>query len=194
MTSVLPSVTCRIRATACFRFARVHSCRRFIEHHHIGAPADRHSDLQRPLLGVGQHRRLNIAARGQADVFHQPVGPFADIAKPVQRRPERVFVSKRPERGAAQILVDRHPGKDVGDLKTARQAAAVDLEWRQTVDALAVETHFAGGRRQAPADQMKQRRLASAVGSDDRVPLAGGDLKRNAADDFRKPETLIEVD
>ena len=67
--------------------------------------------------------------------------------------------------------------------KAAREAAAIDLVRRQTVDALAVETHFAGGRREASADQMKQRRLAGAVGSDDRVPLAGGDFERDAADD-----------
>jgi hypothetical protein len=41
---------------------------------------------------------------------------------------------------------------------------------------------------------MKQRRFASAVRPDDRVPFAGGDLKRNAPDDLRKAETLIEVD
>ena len=57
-------------------FAGVHPRGRFIEHHHIGAAADRHSDLQRPLLGVGEDPRLNIAPRGQGRCAPSAIRPF----------------------------------------------------------------------------------------------------------------------
>ena len=135
-----------------------------------------------------------MAARGQAHALHQPFGAFANVAEPFDRGPERIFVAERPQRGAAQILLDRHLGKDVGDLEAARQAAAIDLERREPGDRLPVQAHFARARPDAAADEVEQRRFAGAVRPDDRVPLALGDVERDAADDLHRAEALAKIE
>ena len=135
-----------------------------------------------------------MAARGEAHALHQPFRTFADVAEPIDRSPERIFVAERPQRGAAQILLDRHLGKDVGDLKAARQAAPIDLERGEPGDRLAVQAHFARARPDAAADEVEQRRFAGAVRPDDRVPLALGDVERDAADDLHRAEALAKIE
>src|SRR5262249_22445146 len=48
-------------------------------------------------------------------------------------------------------------------------------------------------RGKTPADEVEERRLAGAVRSDQRMPLALLDRQRNAANDFGLAETLAEV-
>jgi hypothetical protein len=57
--------------------------------------------------------------------------------------PERVLVAERPEHAAAQVLEDREPAEDVGDLEASRQAEPGDLVRPQVLDALAVQHDLA---------------------------------------------------
>ena len=61
---------------------------------------------------------------------------------------------------------------------------------RQTVEPLRVQPDLARGDREPAADQVEQRGLAGAVRTDQRVPLAGGDVQADAADDLGLAEVL----
>src|SRR5277367_3048926 len=185
-TSVLPSVTLRINATACSVS--------LLFMPDVGSARDGDADLERALLGVAQHPGLQAPPRAEADAVHQPFRTLPRVAQPIDRLPESIFVSERPQRRTPQVFVHRQSRKYVGDLKAARETAPRDFERPQIVDPLAVQTHFAGARPDPPADQMKQRRFAGAVGTDDRVPLSGGDLEADAADDRRRAEALAQID
>ena len=62
MISVLPSVTARISATALLGLAVAHAGGRLVEQDHVGAAGDGDADLERALLGIGQHAGRHIAA------------------------------------------------------------------------------------------------------------------------------------
>ncbi len=126
-------------------FAGVHAGGRLVEQDHFRAARDRDPDFERALLGVAEHAGQHVAARGEPDLLHQPIRPFAGVAKALERPPEVVAVAERPQGRAAQVVEHRELGKDVGDLEAARQAAPVDLERLKAVDAPAVEPDLAGG-------------------------------------------------
>ena len=85
-------------------------------------------------------------------------------------------------------------GKDVGDLEAAGEAAPVDLVRRQPGDILAVELHRPGGRGQAAADQVEQRRFSGPVRPDDCVAFACWHAQADATDDLGSTEILLQVD
>jgi hypothetical protein len=164
-----------------------------VEQDHACVAGDRDADLQRPLLGVGQHACTYVAPRGQPDPLENFVDPLVGIGELRDGAQIRVPVSQRPENAAAEVLVDRHPGEDVGDLEAARKAAAVHLERRQALDRFALEPDRTGRGGIASADQVEERRFAGAVGTDDRVPLALVDGERDAANDGRRAEALVQI-
>src|SRR5256885_1546149 len=96
-----------------------------------------------------------------------------------------------PQHRAAQVFPNAHIGEDVGDLKAARQAAAVDLIGRQAGDDLAAEQHAARARRHISADQVEGRRFAGSVRTDQRVALALGDAQIDIANDGDIAKTLF---
>ena len=136
----------------------------------LGAARDGDADLERALLGIGRARRP--ARRGAAMrliSLEDALGPLAHLGERVDAVPERVAVAERPQHGAAHVLPDRQPRKDVGDLEAARQAAPVDLDRAgRPVTSSPLSRIVAGARREAAADQVEQRRLAGAVRADDR--------------------------
>src|SRR3984885_2945661 len=135
-----------------------------------------------------------MAARGEAHALHEPLRTLANVGEPFDRSPECVFVAERPQRGATQILLDRHLGKDIGDLKAARQAAPIDLERGKPGDRLAVQAHLARARPDAAAREVEERRFAGAVRPDDRVPFALINVERDAPDDLHRAEILAKIE
>src|SRR5262249_2236388 len=70
-------------------------------------------------------------------------------------------------------------GQDVGDLVTPRDGLLRDPVWRQARDVLAVEDDAARGWTEDTGQAIEERRLAGAVGADDRPDLALNDGDRN---------------
>src|SRR5581483_5187756 len=68
------------------------------------------------------------------------------------------------------------------DLKGAADAAGADLIGAEPVDARAVEPDGARVRRERAGDHVEQRRLARAVGADQRGDRARFDLEGNPGD------------
>src|SRR5205814_9995508 len=99
-----------------------HAGGRLIEQDHAGAAGDRHADLQRALLGVGQQARLQAAPPGEVEVFQQSAGILVQGSLPAECVPERISVAAAPQKAAADVLKDAELMEDRGNLKTARQA------------------------------------------------------------------------
>src|SRR6185436_1150129 len=63
-------------------FAATHSRGGFVQQDHVGSTRYGHADLQRPLLGVGQHASRPVPAHLHADALD-------DFVRPVTHFPER---------------------------------------------------------------------------------------------------------
>src|SRR6185295_12658121 len=74
--------------------------------------------------------------------------------------------------GRHYVIQHRHARKQSNVLKRARDAARGDLIRTQTVDALTVEVNRAGRRLVDAGEQVEDRGLARAVGTDETVDLA----------------------
>ena len=105
-----------------------HAGRWFIEQDHVSATGNRDANLQRTLLGVGEQTGLDVTALLEADLFENVIGARVGVLQIRQRLPERIFVAERVKHRAADVFKHRQVGKNIGDLKTAGKAAAVDLE------------------------------------------------------------------
>src|SRR5207249_4596472 len=94
---------------------------------------------------------------------------------------------------APQVLEHGEAREHIGDLEAPREPSAVDRRGLRARDFLAVEPDRAPRWRETAADQVEQRRLAGAVGADERVALARRDIEGHAADDRRRAELLVDV-
>ena len=81
--------------------------------------------------------------------------------------------------GRGQDRFHRQRWKDVGDLESAGDAAPHDLRRRQAADILAGEFHGAAVRPHRPRDQIEERRLAGAIGPNDRRQRTGREVERD---------------
>src|SRR5438045_3004845 len=144
-----------------------------------------------PALEIGgPHLRIaqpRVAGPGQRDMAVGPA-PAALAAAPLEDReqPEdlgdvRLEMRRVGQAGAElQVLEHRHARKDAPALRRLGDAAPHDLVGRQASDVLALEQDGALARLRAAADGHQQRRLAGAVGADQRDDLAGRNLDIDA--------------
>ena len=79
MSSVLPSVTWRISSTARSVSAAAHARGRLVEQDDVGAAGDGDADLERALLGIGEHAGRHVAARGEVDLVQDLLGALAHV-------------------------------------------------------------------------------------------------------------------
>jgi hypothetical protein len=82
-----------------------------------------------------------------------------------------------------EILGDTHGAEHVALLGHEREAEPADLRRSLAGDILVLEQDMAGARPQQAGDQLEQRRLACAIGSDERHDLAGLDVQVGTLDD-----------
>src|SRR6267378_2307037 len=91
------------------------------------------------------------------------------------------------------ILECREPGIDAGDLERARQAFTRALRRRKRGDVLAREADAAGVGAQVSRELADEGGLAGAVGSDDRVRLALGDMEIDSVARAQRAEALAKT-
>ena len=150
--------------------------RRLVEQQQVGALRERHRDPG----------ALPLAAGERVD---RPVGEVGHV-RPGQRLGDDRLVVPRPLPQPALVRVPA-AGDQVGDGEPLRgdrrlrqQAEHLgDLAGRRPGDRLPVEQHLAARRPQQPAQGAQQRRLAAAVGPDDRGERALGQLQVEVVDD-----------
>src|SRR5262249_57827705 len=158
-----------------------------------GPAADRYADFERPLLGIGQEPSHDISAPGEVESLEQLLGRFVEGLLAAEQVPEGILVPARPQEPAADILEHAHAREDAGDLEAAGEAAPIDLTRAEIVDREAIEEDAAARGREPAADQVEERGLAGAIGADDGVALARGNVKAYSANDLGQPEALAHV-
>src|SRR5206468_7642884 len=100
----------------------------------------------------------------------------APPALPARVAPEAEAVRRACLHRERDVLERREAGIDAGDLERARQAFARAPGRRQAGDVLARESDGPGVGAQGTRERVDEGGLAGAVGPDDRVRLALGDM------------------
>ncbi|HET9651302.1 MAG TPA: hypothetical protein VFP36_03895, partial [Usitatibacter sp.] len=88
----------------------------------------------------------------------------------------------------SHVLLDRQRGKQVGDLIGAADAERGASVRTQARDVATAEAHRAFRDGHFTRDRVEERRLAGAVGADDRPALAFANAERDAVDGPQRAE------
>src|SRR3954453_18667286 len=97
------------------------------------------------------------------------------------------------ERAHLEVLEDRHPREDAPPLGRLGDPDLGDRVARQALDVAAVEDDPPGPRRDDARDGPQRRRLAGAVGADQRDDLALVDLERDALQRLDRAVERVDV-
>ena len=177
--------------TAGFRPA--HACGGLVQQYHACTTCNGDADLQCALLCVSQVHTKNVAFFVELDHFHQLFGALIGIVKIGEKFEKSVLVAKAPQHTATQVFKHAEFGKNIGDLKAARQTKSVDLIRLFAIDALAIEQYVSAGGLKAPADQIKKGGFSSPVWSDDGHTLTRFDRQIDAANNFCFAKAFAQV-
>src|SRR5438034_1197851 len=147
------------------------------------------SEVDAAHLGVGAHGRRGAVGEPQRLQQAQRL-----VSVEVADRRERVPAAPavRHERGL-DVLVDGQLREDVGPLERAAHAHAAEVVRRHAGDVAPVEHDPPSVAAQVAGDQVEQRRLAGAVGPDDRAHAVLRHVERDARDGDEAVERLGEV-
>src|SRR5262249_47991515 len=151
-------------------------------YHHRGEPEARLVEQQQPWARhepATDRAHLLLAARQRAGEL------VLALAQP--RKQGEDFVEPRGAAGAIaraqlEVLAHGQGRKELAPFGNVRDAAGDHVGRWAPVDALPLELDAATAQRQQAADRAQRRRLARAVGSNERDGLARADLERNVAD------------
>ncbi len=105
-------------------------------------------------------------------MLHQLFGALVDRIHAREKAQKGVAVAHAPQHPAAQVFKHAELGENIGDLKAARQARAVDFIRFLAIYALAVQQHLAAGGCKTAADQVEQGTFTRAIRADDGDALA----------------------
>src|SRR5665213_2450847 len=107
-----------------------------------------------------------------------------------QRIPAQARKAEKRQHDVAQQRVAREQGDDLIGARQSQMRAAAR---RQARELLTEQRHRAAIGAQLAGDQVEQRRLAGAVGTDDEAALARRDGEIDAARDAEAAERLLEL-
>ena len=102
---------------------------------------------------------------------------------------ERLPTAEVPSRH--DVLEHAQIGKEADVLERAGDAEARDLAWLASIDASAFEEHLALGRVVDTGQQVEDRRLSGAVGTDESVQGAAFHFKVSALTAVKPPNRLV---
>ena len=166
--------------------------RRLVEQQHARPPGQRQGDLQLALLAVREVAHGGAGAVGQAHGGKGFCRARLQIGEALQRPEHRELRPGQRLGGQQRVLAHGQGGEEVGDLKRAGQAqrGAAVLGLGRHVGA--EEGDAPRGHRQRAGDQVEQRGLARAVGTDERAPLARPHGELHAVDRAKPAERLAD--
>jgi hypothetical protein len=95
--------------------------------------------------------------------------------------------------GDPDIVVDREGVEHALDLQGAGEPEPADAVRLHAGDVTAEEGDASGVRGEQAGDQIEERGLAGAVGTDDGVELTGGELEIDAVDGAQATERLAQA-
>jgi len=161
-----------------------------VEQQQLRPERDRHHDLGGALIAVRKLPHEPVAfPREPAQV--EELLDAAGNRGPVRFRHARLQpMAGGHLHGYAQVLAYRELGKDLGHLESARHAELHAIVLGHVRDVLPLEVDRARGGRKESADQIEERGLAGAVGTDHRAQLAGADREGDPVDGDELAELL----
>ena len=157
-----------------------------------GLAGQRDADLHEALAAVGQLiDRRRLEAREAEEIDQRPgfgVDPLEVLGAAQEMEATRVPGLD----GEPQVLLDREPLEQIGDLERAGDAAGAKAIRREAVDPLAAQQDLAGIRRIQAGDDIEQRGLAGAVRADQRLEPRRHHGQRHVGDRPQPPEALVD--
>jgi hypothetical protein len=175
------------------RLLRRHPRRGLIEQEQLRGGRQRHADLELPLLAVRQPARLLAETAGQAHRLRHLARRAQGGGEPVDGAEGVPRAALARRRRQSQVLQHRQAREEIRALEGARDPAARDVVRGQPGERSAVEHDAARARRQVAGDEVEDRRLAGAVGPDERAALARRHLERHAVDGAERAEIAGEA-
>ena len=173
-------------------FGRRHARRRLVQQQHFRPEAEGDRDLDQALAAVRQLLQRPLRFVCDPQPLEQGVGFLDDAA----------MRAGDAEHGAGHALAladrQRHvlehgqPLEELVDLEGAAQPALDARLLRQRGDVLAGQPDLARRRRQASGDQVDERGLAGAVGTDQRVPRACLEAEVDVLRHAQRAEILVQ--
>ena len=161
--------------------------RRLVEQDEARRAGQCQRDLQLPLLAVAERRHQRV---GDAVEMHGVDDRFrlhhVDVV--TARTQQRKAPPRDAAAGEKDAVADAQAAEQLRDLIGAPHAAADALMRRQVGDVLAEEADAAGRRQEIAGHGVEQRRLAGAVGAEDRAPFAGRDPHIDAGERHQRAE------
>jgi len=164
--------------------------RRLVEQQDARPAGQRQRDLQLTLLAVGEvahHRRRPVGEPHRRQRL-----PRALLQRVVRRqRAQHRELDRRQSLDGEQAVLEHGEGREeVGDLERPGQPQRGAPVRRHPGDVALEEADGARRHRQLARDEIEERRLAGAIGPDERAPLARAHGQRDAVDGAEPAERL----
>ena len=153
------------------RFLRAQPGRGLVEEEQARLQGQADGDLEQPLIAVPDGARALVEALAEPDQLDALPRPALDVGEAPAIR-QRRHEAKPPLAGQPDILEDGEAGEHARDLHGAGDAGPGPPGRRPVGDVLAAPEDPAAARSQEPGQQVDHRRLAGAVGPDERADLA----------------------
>ena len=196
----MPSASrdCTIERAISADLVDVHAGHRLVEQQQVrlGADRARHLDALAHAVGERAHRRLEDL--GQAPQGGDAVDDALLLGELLARarQPEAAGEEARPREpmtAEQEVLAHARGGRQREVLERAADPQRGDLRRPPRREVVVAVCHAAGARAVDAGEHIEKRRLACAVGSDDRVRRAGLDAKRDGAERLEAAEAHRDV-
>src|SRR6266850_4255262 len=175
------------------RLVDAHAGHRLVEEQQPGPRGERHGHFELARLAVREIAGKDVHSFLEADFFEHPARRSGERRIAARVAPEAEAVPRARLNRERDILERRKAGIDAGDLERARQAFTRALRRRKRGDVLAREADAAGVGAQVSSELADEGGLAGAVGSDERVRLALGNMEIDAVARAQRAEALEEA-
>src|SRR5262245_51487938 len=170
--------------------ARADAAGRLVEQDDSRAQGEGGGDVEQLLVALGQVLRARVQLVGEAEQLGDLHGSVAHLAVPREGGEEASAAAEPRRDRRLQCLENGELGEDVDELEAPRHTEPGQPHGADAGDVAILEANGAGGRRQHAGEDVDQRRLAGAVGTDDRDELAGAN---GEADPVERAELAVEL-
>ena len=166
---------------------------RLVEQQHPRPGGERQGHVDEALAAIGQRAGLGLLDPGKAEITHQRRRVGGNAGQGGGARPDAEAAGMTGLDGKADILLDRQPAEQIGDLERAADASGGDRLRTEAPDLAPVERHRAAIRRKHAGDEIEGSGLAGAVGADQGMQRAVHDREADAAHGANAAEALHDA-
>jgi hypothetical protein len=153
---------------------------RLVEEHELGLGRAGHGDLELALLAVGDrpHEARDPVLEADGARHLARALPHLAVDRPAR---QALMAAARAEHGEVEVVLDAEAEEETGLLVGAAHPQPGASRSGDVADVLAQELDRARRLGHVARDDVEQRRLPRAVGSEDGAPLTGRDVEVDVA-------------